>query len=82
MFVGGMQTMLAFIRSRRCWFSDIANEGTISEVCPFKLAARNLSSVKHMEYLETSREDDHINKVDFAKKQKVEDHRNDDSKKQ
>ena len=48
--------MQAFMRSRRCWFSDIASEGTISKVCPFKLAARNWSLVKHMEYLETWRE--------------------------
>ena len=52
--VVGMQ---AFMRSCRCWFSDIASEGTISKVCPFKLAARNLSLVKHMEYLETYREE-------------------------
>ena len=37
-------------------FQDIASEGTISKVCPFKLAARNWSLVKHMEYLETWRE--------------------------
>ena len=37
-------------------FPDIASEGTISKVCPFKLAARNWSWVKHMEYLETWRE--------------------------
>ena len=54
MAVVGMQ---AFMRSCRCWFSDIASEGTISKVCPFKLAARNLSLVKHMEYLETHREE-------------------------
>ena len=49
--------MQAFMRSRRCWFSDIASEGTISKVCPFKLAARNSSLVKHMEYLETGRKE-------------------------
>ena len=44
-------SMQAFMRSRRCWFSDIVSQGTISRVCPFKLAARTLSLVKQMEYL-------------------------------
>ena len=41
--------MQAFMRSRRCWFSDIVSKGTIFKVCPFKLAARKLSLVKQME---------------------------------
>ena len=55
--------MQAFMRSRRCWFSDIASEGTISKVCPFKLAARNWSLVKHMEYLETWREEVEVDMI-------------------
>ena len=64
MVVVGMQ---AFMRSRSCWFSDIASEGTISKVCPFKLAARNLSLVKHMEYLETRREEVEVDMMTLAK---------------